>query len=321
MFYADLIRKTEDFVAAYFENRSPSELYNPAFQAYSNGGKRIRPALVFLGNEICNGASDDALHAAVAIEMFHNFTLVHDDIMDNAPKRRNSDTVWKEHGINTAILSGDALMVAAYDVLQRSSNAAELIFSLTKAAMQVCEGQQLDMNFERRNDVSIDEYLEMIKLKTSVLLAASLKMGAISARASVQTQEALYEIALQYGIGFQLHDDILDVFGNPEKFGKQLGGDILANKKTFLLLKALELAQGDLLEDLMYHINSADFNPQEKVDAVKNIYDKLSVKVLAERKMNEFYAKGSSLLEKLELPENSKRKLSDFFSLIINRDK
>jgi geranylgeranyl diphosphate synthase type II len=241
--------------------------------------------------------------------------------MDNAPKRRNQETVWKKFGENSAILSGDAMLVLGYSVLAQSPKFAELARIFTQTALEVCEGQQLDMNFEHRHDVSIDEYLEMIRLKTSVLLAACLQLGGITAGATEALQKELYIAGLNLGIGFQLHDDILDVFGDPEKFGKQLGGDIIANKKTFLLLKALELAQGDLLDDLMYHINAAHFEPAQKVEAVKEIYRKLSVKDLADRKMNEFFNLGLKQLNAIKLPENQKKLIIDFFATLINREK
>ena len=313
--------KVEHIFGETINDGQPKELYLPTAYAINTGGKKLRPTLVLLGNYVCGGNSDDAVYPAAAVEMFHNFTLLHDDIMDKAPIRRNKETVWSKYGENAAILCGDAMMVMGYSILLRSSKFAELASVFTNTALQVCEGQQWDMNFETRIDVEIDEYIKMIELKTSVLLAACLKLGAISAGANQETQDKLYDAGINLGIGFQLHDDILDVFGDQQKIGKQIGGDIIANKKTFLLIKAFELAQGDVLDELMYHINAAHFEPEEKVKAVKDIYQKLSVKELADHKMNDYFTLGINQLKALNISEDRKKVLLDFFSKMIQREK
>ncbi len=313
--------EVETLIANSFAGREPLELYAPVSYTFGVKGKRMRPTLVMLGNAVCGGNPNEALAPAAAVEMFHNFTLLHDDIMDKAPLRRNLATVWEKFGSNPAILSGDVMLVLGYSILSKSSKFAELAVVFSKAAVEVCEGQQLDMNFENRDDVSIDEYMKMIELKTSVLLAACLQLGAITAGASTELQQKLYTAGLNLGIGFQLHDDILDVFGDPQKFGKQIGGDIIANKKTFLLIKTFELAQGDLLDDLMYHINAAHFEPEEKVKAVKDIYNKLSIKDLAERKMNEYFNLGLTQIKAIDLPSERKEELLSFFNTLIHREK
>ncbi|MBX7180944.1 MAG: polyprenyl synthetase family protein [Bacteroidia bacterium] len=301
-------------------DRKPKGLYTPAAYALEVGGKRMRPTLVLLGNYCMGGNENDALHAAASVEMFHNFTLLHDDIMDNAPTRRGKPSVWYEFGSNAAILSGDAMLMLAYSILSKGPHFQTLAQCFTETGILVCEGQQMDMDFERRNDVSISDYLQMIEMKTSVLLAASLKMGAITANASVENQEKLYKAGTELGIGFQLHDDILDVFGDPNKVGKQMGGDIISNKKTYLLIKALELAQGEVLDTLMYHINAAHFEPNEKVKAVKDIYNQLSIKDLATRKMKEYFDHGLGIIRSMDIPADRKSKLLEFFELLINRE-
>ncbi len=312
--------KVEQLLSDCLAGREPKGLYKPSAYALEVGGKRMRPTLVLLGNYVMGGNDTDAIPAAAAVEMFHNFTLLHDDIMDNAPTRRGKPSVWAEFGANTAILSGDVMIMLAFSILAKGPHFQTLAQCFTDNGILVCEGQQLDMDFERRKDVSISEYLHMIELKTSVLLAASLKMGAITANASQANIEKLYKAGVQLGIGFQLHDDILDVFGDPEKVGKQMGGDIISDKKTYLLIKALELAQGEVLDTLMYHINAAHFEPSEKVKAVKDIYNKLSIKDLADRKMKEYFDSGLSIIKSLDVPEERKAKLLDFFEHLIHRE-
>src|SRR6476620_7776795 len=236
----------------------PASLYEPNRYFLKLGGKRVRPVLCLMGNELFGDISQDAMHAATAIELFHNFTLIHDDIMDKAPLRRGNETVHEKFGESTALLAGDVMLVAAYEYLNRiSANYSSLIISLfNKTAREVCEGQQLDMDFEKRNDVGYEEYLNMINLKTSVLLAASLKMGTILGGALERNQNLIYEFGRKLGLAFQVQDDYLDAFGDPEKFGKQVGGDIKANKKTFLLIHALEAASGDQKKALLELLHS-----------------------------------------------------------------
>jgi len=251
--------------------KEPASLYEPNRYFLKLGGKRVRPVLCLMGNELFGELSPDAIHAAAAIELFHNFTLIHDDIMDKAPLRRGNETVHEKYGESTALLAGDVMLVAAYEYLNRiSANYSSLIISLfNKTAREVCEGQQLDMDFEKRNDVGYEEYLNMINLKTSVLLAASLKMGTILGGALERNQNLIYEFGRKLGLAFQVQDDYLDAFGDPEKFGKQVGGDIKANKKTFLLIHAFETASEAQKEELHSLLKG---NEDNKVMRVLSIF-------------------------------------------------
>lgn len=252
----------------------------------------MRPLLVLIGCKLFKDDVEQAVGPAIAVEAFHNFTLLHDDIMDNAPLRRGKESVHVKWDPNTAILSGDALMVLAYQALSRTDTTVlpQLLHLFNATALQICEGQQLDMDFEQRNDVSIAEYEEMIRLKTAVLLAASLKMGAIVGGASDVQAQHLYDFGLNAGIAFQLQDDILDVFGETAKVGKQQGGDILSDKKTFLLLKAIEMAEGPDLTELQRWVGDTATPAVEKVQAVTAIYERLDIRQLAEQRMWQYHA-------------------------------
>jgi geranylgeranyl diphosphate synthase, type II len=265
----------------------PASLYDPNRYFLNLGGKRVRPVLCLMGNELFGELSPDAIQAATAIELFHNFTLIHDDIMDKAPLRRGNETVHEKYGESTALLAGDVMLVAAYEYLNRiSPNYISLIISLfNKTAREVCEGQQLDMDFEKRENVGYDEYLNMINLKTSVLLAASLKMGTILGGALERNQNLIYEFGRKLGLAFQVQDDYLDAFGDPEKFGKQVGGDIKANKKTFLLIHAFETASTTQKEELHSLLNS---NDDSKVMQVLSIFKACGVDEWA-RELKEKY--------------------------------
>lgn len=302
--------------------KNPKELYEPMQYIISLGGKRMRPLLAYLGNDLFNGNHSDAHPAALAVELFHNFSLVHDDIMDNAPLRRGKATVHEKWNTNIAILSGDGLLVKAYEELikAKSEYVRDLIELFNKTALEVCEGQQLDMNFEKINEVSTEEYLHMITLKTAVLLGAALKMGAITANAPKKDADNLYEFGKNIGIAFQLQDDILDVFGNPAKFGKQVGGDIISNKKTWLLIEALKQANGNLKETLNNWINQKEFNPAEKVFAIKSIYEKLNIRQQAEKEMNMFYQLALKHLSEINANEDKKQNLRDFAQALMNRE-
>ena len=266
----------EDGSGAFLTRYPETELYAPVRYLMSLGGKRLRPVLVMAACEACGGKAEDALPAAMAVELFHNFTLMHDDIMDDAPLRRGQPTVHEKWDANTAILSGDALHVIACEALLQAPSKAlpELLRVFHRTALEVCEGQEQDMAFESRSDVELEEYMEMIRLKTSVLLAAALDMGGSSAGADPHVRAALYEFGLHVGLAFQLQDDYLDAFGNPENFGKQVGGDILADKKTFLLIRALEKAQGADREALLEELGS---KREGKVDRILNLYRRLGV--------------------------------------------
>ncbi|MDA3930325.1 MAG: polyprenyl synthetase family protein [Prolixibacteraceae bacterium] len=296
---------------AHIEKRKPQNLYEPVIYTLNMGGKRIRPVLLLLAHQLYNNNFENAFPAAIAIEMFHNFTLLHDDIMDNADLRRNFKTVHLKYNNETAILSGDAMSILSYEYITQcqSKNYREIFELFTQTALKICEGQQFDMDFETRSDVSVDEYLEMIGLKTAILLAASLKMGALTANATTDEANLLYEFGYNLGMAFQLQDDILDTFGETTSFGKIIGGDIVANKKTFLMLNALELAKGETLSDLEKLLSVTDFNRQEKIQKVKNIYNVLGVVKLSQQKMDDYYNKAISNLDLLNVDENRKKEL------------
>lgn len=303
-------------------NRSPQELYDPISYTLNLGGKRLRPALCLLACDMVNGEIQNALLPAIGIEVFHNFTLLHDDIMDKAPIRRGKPTVYKKWDENVAILSGDTMMALAYEYIMKAPEALlSKVFSVfNKTAIEVCEGQQYDMNFERRNDVTIDEYINMIRLKTAVLVAGSLKVGAIIGGADEETAKNLYNFGENIGIAFQLKDDLLDVFSDEEKFGKTTGGDILSNKKTFLYLKAFELANDDqekLLNDLF---TSKTTKTQEKIQRVKEIYETLNIKAETESKIESYYQRAQVCLSLIEIDSKKKIELIKFAENLKRRD-
>lgn len=301
--------------------QEPKNLYEPINYTLELGGKRIRPALLLLSNELFGGKMEDAIDAALAIEVFHNFTLVHDDIMDDAPLRRGKPTVFKKWDANTAILSGDVMLVNAYQLLAKTKNNLPQVLNLfNKTAVEVCEGQQYDMDFESLNSVTIDDYLKMIELKTAVLLGASMQMGAMVANANEDDANHIYEFGRNLGVAFQLMDDILDLYGNPEKFGKQIGGDIIANKKTYLLLKARELAKGELTKELDFCLSSTVLKPDLKVARVKKIFDQLNIKQLAVDEMNLYYNTAISHLDTIDAPESGKKIFEDFAKSLMNRE-
>ena len=303
---------------------NPKELYEPVSYIMTLGGKRLRPVLVLLGCGLFNEPVVNAIHAAIAIELFHNFTLVHDDLMDNAPLRRNQKTVHEKWDSNIAILSGDAMIICAYQELCKIDEAKLLavmnIFNDT--ALKVCEGQQMDMNYEKIQKISISHYLKMIELKTAVLLGASLKMGAMIGNATKVDADKLYEFGKNLGIAFQLHDDILDVYADTDKFGKQKGGDIIANKKTFLMLKAIEMVEGNryMKEELHQWINAPHFDNTEKVEAVTHIYNFLNVKELALKEMQKHFDAAMICLEQIDVKPEKKQQLIDFANNLMIRE-
>lgn len=298
---------------------NPSELYEPINYALNLGGKRIRPILVLLSNELFGGKSSDAMNAALAIEVFHNFTLLHDDIMDNAPLRRGKATVHEFWNSNIAILSGDTMFVQSYQLMAsvKSDRLAELLSLFSKTAIEVCEGQQHDMNFEQLKSVSIDEYIQMITLKTAVLLAASLEIGAIIANASPQDAQYMYDYGKNIGVAFQLQDDILDVYAQQADFGKQVAGDIVSNKKTILMLKAFEQANEQQKVSLSELLNET--NPHTKIQGVMKVYEDLQVKYKAEEIMNAYFQKADDILDKTSLKLESKEILRAFSNALKNR--
>lgn len=310
----------DDKLKHLLDGREPNGLYEPVSYTLKLGGKRMRPALCMLAARLfCNDANR-ALNQALGIELFHNFTLLHDDIMDNSPIRRGQPTVYVKWNTNTGILSGDAMMVIAYEYLCKTEPALlpEVFACFNKTALEVCEGQQLDLDFEVLDSVNIPDYIHMVTLKTAVLLAASLKIGALVGGATTEQANHLYEFGLNLGIAFQLHDDILDVFGEPEKVGKQPGGDIIANKKTFLYLKSLELAEVESREELIDWYSGPTYNVEEKVGKVKAIFEGCNVLQYAEAEKTTYY---NNALEHLNALGNIDTAiLKDFAEALMNRE-
>lgn len=299
----------------------PKSLYEPITYILSLGGKRIRPALVLMAYNLYREDVEKAIRPAIGLEVFHNFTLLHDDLMDQADKRRNKPTVHKVWNANTAILSGDAMLIAAYQLIGETApeHLKEVLDLFTRTALEICGGQQYDMEFESRMDVSEEEYLEMIRLKTAVLLACSLKTGAILGGVSREDAENLYRFGINIGLAFQLQDDLLDVYGDTRTFGKNIGGDILCNKKTFLLINALRRAEGEQKAQLEHWIARKDFDAAEKIAAVTNIYNVLGLKELSEAKMQTYYAEGMKNLAALSVSEERLAVLKEVTSRLMFR--
>ena len=303
---------------------NPKELYEPIAYIMSLGGKRLRPVLVFIATDIFDGDTSKSLHPALAIELFHNFTLVHDDLMDKAPLRRNQPTVHEKWNNNIAILSGDAMMVRAYQELCLADPVMlpQLLEIFSDTAVKVCEGQQYDMNYESMTKVSIQQYIKMIELKTAVLLGGALKIGAAIGGAREEDAQRLYDFGKHIGIAFQLQDDILDVYADAAKFGKQKGGDIIANKKTYLLLKAIEMAESNryMKEELHQWIAAPHFDSKEKVEAVINIYNFLNVKELARTEMQKHYELALTFLKDIPVDDTKKQSLVSFAESLMVRE-
>jgi geranylgeranyl diphosphate synthase type II len=300
----------------------PAELYEPLSYILSIGGKRMRPALLLMACDLFGGNVDEALSPALAIEVFHNFTLMHDDIMDNAPLRRGRVTVHERWNPNVAILSGDVMLIEGYKLMMKVPDhlLRQILDIFNKTAVGVCEGQQIDMDFEIRDDVAIDEYIEMIRLKTAVVLGGALKIGSLIGGADNNDAELLSSFGENLGIAFQLQDDILDVYGDPEKFGKQVGGDIISNKKTYLLIKALELAKGDTAKQLIHILADKDFISEDKVKAVTSIYNSLDIRQYAENEMQAYADKAFIALDAINLPDDHKQYLRDFADGLMVRE-
>ncbi len=302
----------------------PKELYGPISYIMSLGGKRLRPVLVLIATDLFNGDPSKAIHPALAIELFHNFTLVHDDLMDQAPLRRNQPTIHTKWNNNVAILSGDVLMIKAYQELCKSDPVSlpKLLNIFSDTAVKVCEGQQLDMNYELLQKVSIAQYINMIELKTAVLLGASFKIGAVLGGANEENAQQLYDFGKHLGIAFQLQDDVLDVYADVAKFGKQKGGDIIANKKTYLLLKALEMAENNryMKEELHQWIYSPTVDAKEKVDAVTAIYNFLNVKELTRNEIKKQYNLALTFLKDIAVDETKKQQLITYTDSLMARE-
>lgn len=319
---------TEDFlneINAILENhpynRQPESLYNPVRYVLEQGGKRIRPILMMLAYELYKDHPEDIILPAVGLETYHNYTLLHDDLMDNADMRRGNQTVHKKWDANTAILSGDSMLVLAYRCMQQVSDnkLRPVLETFTETALQVGEGQQYDMDFEKRNDVSEEEYIEMIRLKTSVLLACALKMGALLADAPKEDTVNLYKFGEQMGLAFQLQDDYLDVYGDPKVFGKAVGGDITSNKKTYMLINAFNRANAHQREELIRWTTAKEFDKQEKISAVTQLYNEMNIGRLAQEKIACFFEQSRGYLDAVQVPEQRKAHLREFAGRMMKR--
>ena len=317
-----LQQRFADFLANADLNGQPKELYEPIAYTLLQSGNRLRPMLCLLANELFDGDEDEALWPALALETFHNFTLIHDDIMDKAPLRRGMETVYQKWNADIAILSGDAMLAQAFQYALKPQKGAEVARQLGKVAIEICEGQQMDLNFETLGNVTIPEYLEMIRLKTAVLLATALQMGATVAGAPADDIQRLYDFGINMGMSFQLQDDILDLYSDVAVFGKRHGGDIADNKKTYLYLKALELASAKDRQRLEYLFTlRVDHDEEEKIEEVQAIYDRLHVKEAVEAVMLDYDRRAFEALDAVALPEERKKHLRTYAEMLSGRKK
>ena len=318
VFFKDELEKA---LSARNKNVEPKQLYTPIDYILSLGGKRLRPVLTLMTCDFFGADYKKAMSAAIAVELFHNFSLIHDDIMDEAPLRRGKETVHKKWNINTGILSGDAMLILAYQYFEAYEPTLfqELAKLFSKTAIEVCEGQQYDVDFETRNDVSIPEYLKMIEYKTAVLVGAAMKMGAIVAKTSAKNKEGIYEFGRNLGIAFQLQDDYLDAFGDPKTFGKQVGGDILSNKKTFLFLTALQDGTKNEIKALKDYFQTKSESDTKKVEKVKTIFETTGASKAIQLEIEKYTQKAFKTLENLDLLEDKKEKLRVFAKNLMNR--
>ncbi len=321
--YEQLIEYFEEELNKIEYNNKPIELYSPIKYTLSFGGKRIRPVTTLMGCELFCDNYENALPQAIAIELFHNFTLIHDDIMDNAPIRRGKETVFKKWNSNIAILSGDTLFAMAYQYAQQANNdiLGDTLTVFNRTAIEVCEGQQFDLNYEENNNVTVSEYINMIRLKTGVLFGASLKIGALVGGATKKDADLLYDFGVNIGLGFQLKDDLLDTFGNENIFGKKTGGDIITNKKTFLYLKALEIADKQVKEELISLYNSPNIDDDLKVKSTKSIFTRLNIYEAANIEIDKFFKAGIESLDKINVKNKKKEYLREVAIKMIDRNK
>lgn len=319
---SELLDMVRAHIAELQFTRTPKGLYDPVTYVLSLGGKRIRPVLMLMAYNLFREDVKSILQPATGIEVYHNYTLLHDDLMDRADKRRGKPTVHKVWNDNVAILSGDAMLVLAYQFMAQcpSEKLKEVLDLFSLTALEICEGQQMDMEFEQRNDVSEAEYIEMIRLKTSVLLAASLKIGAVLGGASKGNADYLYDFGVNLGLAFQLKDDLLDVYGDSARFGKNIGGDILCNKKTYLVIKAFEHADKEQASQLDDWFNRKTFDPQQKIEAVTRLYNQIGVRELCEAKIVEYSRRASESLRLLDVPAENKRELEKLMEKLMYRE-
>jgi len=320
----DILNYQKAFLA-YLDSKKwvqePKNLYEPIDYILKLGGKRMRPILTLMSADIFSQDFKKALPAALAVEVFHNFTLVHDDIMDEAPLRRGEKTVHEKWNVNTGILSGDAMLILAYQFFENYEPVIfqELAKLFSKTALEVCDGQQLDVDFETRNDVTIEEYIEMIRLKTSVLVAAALKMGAIVSETHSKNADLIYDFGLNLGLAFQLQDDYLDTFGDPETFGKQIAGDIIENKKTYLYLKASKLADKRDQQKLNFFYNQKLEDNSIKITEVTRIFELYDIPLLIKNEIESYTEKAFETLQEMTISELDKKKLKNFGLWLMNR--
>ncbi len=319
----ELLQIIEDAIKEIPLDKKPDDLYQPISYTMTLGGKRLRPILCLMSCEMFDGNINDALNVAVGVEIFHNFTLLHDDIMDDAPIRRGQPSVYKKWNQNIAILSGDTMFALAMRKIAESPiNAVkEVMDAFAQTAIEVCEGQQYDLNFELMQDVSIAEYIEMIRLKTAVLLGCSVKSGAIIAAADKTFQDEIYEYGIKLGIAFQLKDDLLDTYGDEKLFGKKTGNDIVNNKRTYLLLKALEKANDEQKNEIKLLLNQSTLTEDDKIKRMIEVYDQLNIKTETENKILEYYQKAKNILCEINIDENKKVIIKEFSKRLLNRVK
>ncbi|NNT70812.1 polyprenyl synthetase family protein [Flavobacterium sp. IMCC34852] len=320
------ISEYQDIIVAHFKTltleKEPNNLYEPIRYILSLGGKRLRPILTLMAAEVFDTDCQKAIQAATAVEVFHNFSLIHDDIMDDAPLRRGNETVHEKWNLNTGILSGDAMLILAYQFFEtyEPNVFRELAKLFSKTALEVCEGQQYDVDFETRDDVTIPEYLKMIEYKTAVLVGAAMKMGAIVAETSTENTNAIYDFGLNLGIAFQLQDDYLDAFGNPETFGKQVGGDIIENKKTYLYLKALEYSKPEEKEQLLHLFSIQPSDNTDKINSVKQIFNQTGASDATQSAIQDYTLKAFETLDKMNISEDKKTVLRAFGDKLMSRN-
>lgn len=319
----EILNKVNEFIDGLTYDRKPESIYEPIRYVLSIGGKRIRPVLMLLAYNMYKDDPEHILMPACALETYHNYTLLHDDLMDNADVRRGVPTVHRKWNANTAILSGDSMLVVAYQrMAQCDADKLKPVLSLfTETALEIGEGQQYDMDFECRNDVTEEEYIEMIRLKTSVLLACAMKIGAILADAPAEDADLLYKFGEQLGLAFQLQDDLLDVYGDPKVFGKAIGGDITSNKKTYMLINAMQRADDRQRAELERWISARDFDRAEKIAAVTDIYNQLGIRELCETRINHYFAESEKSLARVAVSDERKAQLRAFMAALLKREK
>lgn len=317
----EILDLVNEFLNHLAYERKPASLYEPIKYVLSMGGKRIRPTLMLLAYNLFKEDPEKILMNAIALETYHNYTLLHDDLMDNADMRRGHQTVHKKWDANTAILSGDSMLVLAYERMAQCDNQhlGKVLHLFTETALEIGEGQQYDMEFENRNDVKEEEYIEMIRLKTSVLLACALKIGAILADASEEDADNLYRFGEQIGLAFQLQDDYLDVYGDPKVFGKKIGGDITSNKKTFMLINAFNLANAEQKKELEKWVNAQDFDREEKVAAVTRLYNEIGIDKLAQEKIAYYFENSKKYLDAVKVDAARKEELRNYAQKMMKR--